>query len=86
MKTNVQKMTTSAATAALIFAITYLVRIPVPGTVGGYINLGDTAIYMAAFLFGGPMAGAAAAIGSALADTAAGAAYYILPTFLNQKG
>ena len=81
MKTNIQKITITAAFAALIFAVTFIVHIPVPGTAGGYINLGDTAIYLAAFLLGGPLAGAAAAIGSALADLSFAATYYIVPTF-----
>jgi len=67
--------------AALVFALTYFVRVPVPAlTGGGYVNLGDTAVYLSAALLGVPLALAPAALGSALADLAAGAPLYILPT------
>jgi uncharacterized membrane protein len=81
MKGNTKKLTMSAITAALIFVVTWSVRIPVPATAGGYVNFGDVIIYISAYLLGGPAAGAAAAVGSALADTAGGAAAYIPATF-----
>lgn len=81
-KENIRKITRSAVTAAVVFVVTWLVRIPIPGTSGGYVNLGDVIIYVAAFILGGPIAAAAAAVGSALADTAAGAAIYIPATFI----
>ena len=87
MKTNkerlnpkVVKLTTTAMMAAVIFVITYLIRIPMPIASGGYINLGDAAVYVAAALLGGPAGMIAAAIGSALADLSAGYVFYILPT------
>ena len=66
--------------AAVIFVITYLIRIPMPIASGGYINIGDAPIYIAAALLGGPAGMIAAAIGAALADLSAGYVIYILPT------
>lgn len=84
MNTNTKKITETAIAAALIFVVTLTARfpIPVPLASGAYLNLGDVVIYLAAFLLGGPWAAAAAAIGSSLADLAAGAAVYALPTFV----
>lgn len=77
-----KKLTMVAVMAALIFVITWLVRIPVPGAHGAYLNFGDTVIYMCAYILGGPFAALAAAVGSGIADLAAGAAIYVLPTML----
>jgi uncharacterized membrane protein len=67
--------------AALIFVVTFIVRIPIPfSSGGGYLNMGDVVIYVCAYLLGGPRASIAAAIGSGLADLTAGAVIYILPT------
>jgi len=69
--------------AALIFVVTFLIKIPVPVTAtGAYINLGDTIIYIVAFLINPVFAMLAAAIGSALADILLGAGVYIIPTFI----
>jgi uncharacterized membrane protein len=75
-----RKITQAAMAAAVIFLVTWTVKLPIPG--GGYINLGDTVIYLSAFLFGGPAAAAAAALGSALADVAAGYVIYAPATFV----
>ena len=77
---QVKKLTTTALMAAVIFVVTYLIRIPMPIASGGYINIGDTPIYIAAALLGGPGGMIAAAIGSALSDLSAGYVVYILPT------
>ncbi len=79
---NTRKITASAITAAIVFVVTWTVRLPIPATAGGYINCGDVVIYLSAYLLGGPAAAAAAAVGSALADAAAGAAVYIPATFV----
>jgi uncharacterized membrane protein len=62
------------------FIATWVFKIPIPGT-SGYINLGDSMIYISAYLLG-PVAAAASAIGSALADLAGGYAVYIPATFI----
>lgn len=56
----------AALMAALCTLLTLVIRIPSP--MGGYLNLGDCAVLLSAWLLG-PAAGAAAAgLGSALAD------------------
>lgn len=77
-----RKLTMAAVMAALIFVVTFLVRIPIPATNGGYLNLGDTVIFICAYLLGGPIAAAAAGVGSALADMASGYAIYAIPTLI----
>jgi len=76
---RVKTLTMTALMAAVIFVLTFVIRVPVGGG-GGYINIGDAGVYVAASLLGGPAGMIAAAIGSALADLSAGAAIYILPT------
>lgn len=72
--------------AALIFVITYFIKIPLPAvTRGAYINLGDTAIYIVASLINPLYAMFAAGIGSAMADVAYGGGIYI-PATLVIKG
>jgi uncharacterized membrane protein len=57
----------AAAFAALAFVGTFAIRIPIPAT-GGYFNLGDTFVMLAALLYG-PAAGAlAGCLGPTLAD------------------
>ena len=75
---NTRKVAMAGVITALIFVLTYLIRIPIPAT-EGYVNLGDAAILIASFILG-PFAAIPAAIGSALADLIAGYAHYIVPT------
>jgi uncharacterized membrane protein len=77
---KVKKMTTTALMAAIIFVVTYLIRIPMPIASGGYINIGDAPVYVASALLGGPAGMIAAAVGSSLADLSSGFAQYMLPT------
>ena len=79
---KLRKLILAALMAALVFVITFTVRIPIPMTQGGYLNLGDVMIYLGAYLLGGPAGAGAAAIGSGFADLAAGAPLYIIPTTL----
>jgi uncharacterized membrane protein len=76
-RTKIKKLALASALTAVIFVATVFFRIPVPGTQGGYVNLGDAGIFLAAYLLGGPIGAAAAAIGSAFADLLAGAVVYI---------
>lgn len=71
----------SSMLAALIFIVTFLVAIPVPGT-SAYVNMGDSVIYCAGMLLNVPWAAAAAGIGSALADWAIGFPVYIPATLI----
>lgn len=72
----------TAVTAALVFVATWLIKIPVPVSGGAYLNFGDAAIFVCAYILGGPLAALSAGLGSALADIAAGTAVYAVPTLL----
>lgn len=78
---NLKKLVFSAILIALVFVVTYIVRIPVLAS-GAYINPGDSMVYLSAFVPGGIYGALAAGLGSALADLLAGAAVYALPTFV----
>ena len=69
----------SAMFCALFFIVTWF-AIPTP--VVGNVNLGDGMILLAAWLLGGPWAIAAAGLGAALCDLAAGYAIYAPATLL----
>lgn len=79
---NTKKLVMISMMAAIIFVITWTIKIPLPfSSSGGYINLGDAAIYFSGAMLG-PLGGFfAAAVGSALADVLGGAMIYALPTF-----
>ena len=68
------KIILTAMFAAMVCVATIVIQIPSP--VGGYVNLGDALVLMSAFLLGPLYGGAAAGIGSALADLITGYAYY----------
>ena len=75
---SVKRLTMAGVMAALVFVMTYVPKVPVPMT-GGYVHLGDGAIFLAALLLG-PLGIPAAAIGSGLSDLLGGYMVYILPT------
>ncbi len=77
---SVKKLTLAGVMAALVFVMTYLPKVPVPVT-GGYVHLGDGAIFLATLLLG-PLGIPAAAIGSGLSDVLGGYMVYVLPTVL----
>jgi len=56
-----------AAFATLAFVGTTIIRIPIPAT-GGYFNLGDTFVMIAALLYGPLIGGLVGLIGPAAAD------------------
>lgn len=70
----------SALFAAMIFALTFSVKIPMPG--GGYIHLGDAMIYIGACILPMPFAILSAAIGGAMSDFLGGYTLYVLPTLI----
>lgn len=82
LDSKTRRLTASAVSAALIFVVTWTVKIPVPVSGGAYLNFGDTVIYVCSFVLGLPGAALSAGIGSVLADIAGGAAVYALPTFI----
>jgi len=67
-----------AAFATLAFVGTLVIRVPIPAT-GGYFNLGDTFVMIAALLYGPLIGGLVGLIGPALAD-AVGYPQFILAT------
>jgi len=67
-----------AAFATLAFVGTTVIRIPIPAT-GGYFNLGDTFVMVAALLYGPFIGGLVGFIGPALSD-AIGFPQFILAT------
>lgn len=67
-----------AAFATLAFVGTTVIRVPIPAT-GGYFNLGDTFVMVAALLYGPVVGAAVGAIGPAVAD-AIGFPQFILAT------
>lgn len=75
---SVKALTMAGVMAALVFVMTYLPKVPVLVT-GGYVHLGDGAIFLAALLLG-PLGIPAAAIGSGLSDVLGGYLVYVLPT------
>ena len=77
---SVKKLTLAGVMAALVFVMTYIPKVPVPVT-GGYVHLGDGAIFLSALLLG-PLGVPAAAIGSGLSDILGGYMVYALPTMV----
>ncbi len=67
-----------AAFATLAFVGTLVIRVPIPAT-GGYFNLGDTFVMIAALLYGPLIGGLVGLIGPAAAD-AVGYPQFILAT------
>lgn len=77
---SVKKLTMAGVMAALVFVMTYIPKVPVPIT-GGYVHLGDGAIFLSTLLLG-PLGIPAAAIGSGLSDILGGYVVYAIPTIL----
>lgn len=70
----------AALFAAMTFALTFSIKIPMPG--GGYIHMGDAMIYLGACLLPTPYALLAAGIGGAMSDFVGGYTLYVLPTLI----
>ena len=77
---NLKKLTLAGALAALATVYTLLIQIPSPTK--GYINLGDTVVNLAGWVLGPLYGGAAAGIGSALADLISGYTVYAPATLI----
>ena len=60
-KQKLKRMVRGALLAAIVAAMTMLIKLPVPAT-GGYVHPGDGAIFLAAYLMG-PWAAIPAAAG-----------------------
>ncbi|MBP5773378.1 MAG: ECF transporter S component [Eubacterium sp.] len=74
MNSKLTKIVLTSVFAALVFVGTYVIHIAIPAT-GGYINIGDAAILIAAWSLGGAYAGLAAGIGAGLVDLVLGPVY-----------
>ena len=79
-KNRLFKITTAAVMMALTCVLTMAVRIPTPTK--GYINLGDCAVLLGAWLLGPVWGGVAGGIGSAFADLFSGYPVYIPGTLI----
>lgn len=64
-----------AVMSALVAVATLIIQIPNPAT-RGYINFGDTMVFISALTFGPAVGGLAGGIGSAIADVASGYGYF----------
>ena len=62
---TVKDITVTALMAALVFAGTYYLKIPIPA-MGGYIHLGDSMIFLTVCILGKKEGAIAGAIGAAL--------------------
>lgn len=83
---NVSDRTVKLVTAALMCAIvvitTMFITFPIPVMKGAYVNAGDAAVFVSAFILGGPIGACVAAVGSALADIFLGSMIYAPATFV----
>lgn len=83
MKISTKKIVLTALMIAVVFIITYLPFLHLPSPVPpGYFNIGDAAVMVAAILLGRKAGFAAGAVGSALADLAYGAFFFVPITFI----
>jgi uncharacterized membrane protein len=57
-----------AVMIAVVTVFTLAVRVPIPGTPGGYVNFSDVAVFFSAFAFGPWIGFVAGGVGTALAD------------------
>lgn len=81
---STKKIALNGLMIALVFLATYFTRVPEP-IPPGYVNIGDAVIMIAAILLGRRSGLLAGAIGSCIADLAAGAFIYA-PITLIVKG
>lgn len=81
MKTNQTKRWVMTALFAALACVATMVLV-VPSPSGGYMNLGDTAVLLGAYLLGPVFGAIAAGVGSALADVLLGAAAYAPATLV----
>ncbi len=70
-RSGVRGLVTTAVFAAMVALATMVIQIPTPGT-EGFVNVGDTIIFVGAALFGGQFGLLIGGVGSALADLLSG--------------
>lgn len=79
MNHHIKKLVLSALFASLSCMMTMVIQIPAPT---GYVNLGDCAVLLGAWVLGPLWGGAAAGVGTMLADVLNGWASYAPATFV----
>ena len=77
---KLRKLVLAALFAALCTVMTMVIQVPSP--MQGYVNLGDCAVLLSAWVLGPWYGMAAAGLGSGLADLLAGYAHYVPGTFI----
>lgn len=81
MNNKTRELVLRALMIALVCIATMTIQIPTPGT-NGYVNIGDSVIFISSILFG-PIPGMiAGGIGSALADILSGYSHWALFTLI----
>ncbi|SHJ78942.1 ECF transporter S component [Paramaledivibacter caminithermalis] len=77
---STKELTIMGLLTALVTVSTIAITIPIPAT-GGYLNLGDSFIFLAAIVFGWRYGLVAGGLGAALADLLVAPAY-VIPTLI----
>ncbi|MBQ9228237.1 MAG: ECF transporter S component [Eubacterium sp.] len=77
MNKKLKKTAVTGLFAAMIFVLTFLIKIPAPT---GYVHFGDALVYACAMILGSPWALIAAALGEGLADIVGGYVVYFPAT------
>lgn len=84
-KLDIRSISEIAMMAAIVFVATYIIKIPSPsGT--GYVNVGDSMVFLAAVLLGGKKGAIAAAIGGSMSDALGGYLIYAPFTLVIKAG
>lgn len=81
VKRTTFQLALSAVFTALTLVATIVISIPIPAT-GGYVNVGDTMIFLSGALFGPFVGGISGGLGSMAADLILGYSFYAPFTFL----
>ena len=76
MNERLRSIVTASVLAAITTLATMVIKVPTFGT-NGYVNIGDAAVLICAWLLGNPYGAIAAGIGSGLADLLSGYPAYI---------
>ena len=76
MNERLRSIVTASVFAAITTLATMIIKVPTFGT-NGYVNIGDAAVLISAWLLGNPYGALAAGIGSGLADLLSGYPAYI---------
>lgn len=81
MNKNTRQLVLAAIFAAMIFAATFWVKIPMPAT-QGYVHIGDGIVFLSGIALGPVYAAAASGIGGLLSDVIGGYALWSPWTFV----